>query len=147
MLRPLPLLVALLGLISVSCSSTGKLGGFRNLGGYTKADLATMRMRDLNPLANRAPVVQVQQSTLAAISSERMAQLQESRGFLWFKKPVNWNPPTLPEGSYSNDGSLLPPKSGTLATINADGFLPKSHVASANPRLTAEGRAQDFSIE
>ena len=140
MLRPLPLLVALLGLISVSCSSTGKLGG------YTKADLATMRLRDLNPLAKHPPVVNVDQSTLAAISDERMAQVQERRGFLWFK-PVQWSPPTLPEGSYSNDGSLLPPKSGTLAVLNDDGFLSESHVASANPRLTAEGRAQDFSIE
>lgn len=141
MLRPLPLLVALLALISVSCSSSGKLGG------YTKADLATMRLRDLNPLAQNAPVIQVEQATLAAISEERMAQLRETRGFLWFRKPVNWTPPVLPEGSYSNDGSLLPPKTGTLAVLNSDGFLPENHGASANPRLTAERPAQDFSIE
>ena len=52
MLRPLSLLITLLGLISVSCSSTGKLGGFRNLGGYTKAPTA---MTEASFLPNPAP--------------------------------------------------------------------------------------------
>ena len=140
MFRPAFLLLALLGLLSISCSSTGKLSG-----GYTKGDLATLRLRDLNPLAHRVPVVRVQQSTLKALSEERIAQMYESRGFLWFK-PVNWTPPTLPDGSLAYDGTLLPPKSGTLTVLGTDGYLPESQAERANPRLTAEGR-QDFSIE
>ncbi|MDA0766495.1 MAG: hypothetical protein O3A92_06705 [Verrucomicrobia bacterium] len=141
MFRPLLFFVALLGLASVSCSSVGKIRS-----DYTKADLATLRLRDLNPLARSAPVVHVHQATLQAISEERLAQMQESRGFLWFRKPVNWTPPSLPEGALDANGSLLPPKSGTLAVSNRNGFLPDNQIAASNPRLTAEGR-QDFSIE
>jgi hypothetical protein len=141
MLRPFFLLLTACSLLCVSCSSTGKMKS-----GYTKADLATLRLRDLNPLANKAPVVHANQATMKAISEERLAQLQESRGFLWFRKPVNWTPPTLPEGSYANNGSLLPPKEGSLAVLNADGYLDEDQAARANPSLTAEGR-QDFSIE
>lgn len=142
--RSLFVLLAACGLLFTSCSSVGKLTSIKSP--YTKADLATMRLRDLNPLASRAPVVQVQQATLQAISEERLAQMQESRGFLWFRKPVNWTPPNLPEGALASDGSLLPPKEGTLAVLNADGYLPENHVAGNNSRLTADGH-QDFSIE
>ena len=144
-LRPIPVLLATCGLLSVSCSSVGKLTSSMKTD-YTKADLATLRLRDLNPLANTAPVVKVRQSTLQAISEERLAKLQESRGFLWFRKPVNWTPPNLPEGALEADGTLLPPKEGSLAVLNEGDFLPGQGRAPASPRLTAEG-PQSFSIE
>lgn len=139
-------LVLAAALLFVSCSSTS-ISKLRIPGDYTKADLATMRLRDLNPLANRAPVVPVHQATLRAISEERLAQLNERRGFLWFRKPLNYTPPTLPDGSIALDGSLLPAKTGgSLAVLNVDGYLTAEQVANSSPPLTAEGQ-QGFSIE
>lgn len=152
----LPFLAAACTLLA-SCSNDGlaKSQGFANkgiasikntftrdqIGGYTRADIANLRMRDLNPLAKTPPIVQVQQSTLREMPKERVAFFKK---FSWFsRKPVDYNPPTLPDGALAFDGGLLPAKNGSNATArNTNGELSGTALASAE---NEDG--QEFSIE
>ena len=121
-----PIFAAACGLLA-SCSQTALPGG------YTRADVATLRLRDLNPLAKAPPIVQARQSTLREISVERQSFLQ--RRFAWFHKPVDYNPPALPDGALAFDGALLPPKAGGL---------PGPSLATNGPD---PGDGNNFSIE
>ena len=127
-----PLLAAAACVMLASCSHTPTVG-------FTKADYANLRLRDLNPLAHSPPVVQAQQSTLREISADRRSFLE--RRFAWFRKPVDYTPPTLPDGMLASDGTLLPPKlAGHQAAVNVNGFLP-------DPNLADPGDENGFSIE
>lgn len=132
----LPILAILCGLLA-SCSQTQLTNG------YTKADYANLRLRDLNPMAKSPPIVQAHQTTLREISAARVGFLQ--RRFAWFRKPVDYTPPMLPDGTLAFDGALLPPKSaGSGAAINVGGYLPDPSLASHE--LDAEND-NGFSIE
>lgn len=156
----LPLIAALCALLT-SCSSNGVSGSqnfadkglasikntFKRdtIGGYTRADIANLRMRDLNPLARPPKLVQVRQSTLREIPRGR-------RSFLsWFgRKPVDYTPPTLPEGALAYDGGLLPSKNSTgSGTADRDSLRPDPSLASTGASdPTAELQEEDnFSIE
>lgn len=118
----LPILAAACGLLA-SCSSS------KIPGGYTSGDIANLRLRDLNPLAKNPPIVQAQQSTLREISAERASFWQ--RRFAWFRKPVDYKPPTLPDGALAFDGSLLPAKPGSEGgSVNVGEILPGSSLAA-----------------
>lgn len=132
-MRPhVPILAAACGLLA-SCSQTTLPGG------YTRADVANLRLRDLNPLAATPPIVQARQSTLREISAERQSFLQ--RRFAWFRKPADYNPPALPDGTLAFDGALLPSRGdGQPATIDVAGTLPE-------PSLANNGPEHSFSIE
>ena len=133
---PFLLLAATCGLF-VSCSSP------KIPGGYTRADISNLRLRDLNPLAKSPQIVQVRQSTLREISIERQSFLQ--RRFAWFRKPVDFNPPALPDGALAYDGAILPPRAGgQRAAINVPGTLPEANLAT-NGQESANGNS--FSIE
>lgn len=147
----LPLLAAGCALLA-SCSSTDlasnkAVQGIKNtfqrdtIGGYTRADIANLRMRDLNPLAKTPQLVQVRQSTLQEIPRER-------RGFLsWFgRKPVDYSPPTLPEGTLASDGGLLPAKDGAGPATLDFATLASSRGASSDPGTELEDE-DNFSIE
>ena len=156
----LPIIAAACTLLA-SCSSNGLadskafankgIAGIKNtfkrdkIGGYTRADIANLRMRDLNPLAKTPQLVQVKQSTLREIPRERMAFF---KGFSWFgRKPVDYSPPTLPEGTLAFDGGLLPAKNGAgAATMNFDGLLPEPSLA-ANDHAAELEEEDNFSIE
>ena len=136
----------LIPLIAVACTllsscSSSNLAKVKDtfqrdtIGGYTRADIANLRMRDINPLAKAPPVVQVRQSTLQEIPRERMAFLK--RGFSWFgRKPVDYRPPSLPDGTLAFDGGLLPSKRGNHGPA----------LASADPATELE-EEENFSIE
>ncbi len=120
------------------------------VGGYTRADIATLRMRDLNPLARTPKLVKVKQSTLQKIPRERMAFFK--RFSLFGRKPVDYSPPSLPQGTLAFDGGLLPSKNGAgAATLDFDGLLPEPTLASNNSAANdpaAELEEEDnFSIE
>ena len=133
---PFLLLAATCGLLA-SCAQPTLPGG------YTSADVATLRLRDLNPLAKPPPLVAVRQSTLRAISAERQSFLQ--RRFAWFRKPVDYNPPALPDGALAFDGALLPTRAdGQRAAINIPGTLPEPDLAT---NAQSAGNGNTFSIE
>ena len=152
----LPLIAAGCALLA-SCSSNGlsnskqfaskSLAGIKNtfnrdtIGGYTRGDIANLRMRDLNPLAGTPQLVQVRQSTLQEIPRER-------RGFLsWFgRKPVNYTPPTLPDGTLAFDGGLLPSKDGAGPATLDFATLASSGRSSSDPATELEDE-DNFSIE
>lgn len=126
---------ALCGLLA-SCSHTPTSG-------FTKADYANLRLRDLNPLAGSPPIVQAQQSTLREISAERQSFWE--RRFAWFRKPVDYTPPELPDGMIASDGGILPPKlAGHQSAINTGGYLPDPGLPGTGPE---DDNANGFSIE
>jgi len=156
----LPIIAAACALLA-SCSSNGLtdskafatkgIAGIKKtfkrdtIGGFTRADIATLRMRDLNPLASTPKLVQVKESTLREIPRERMAFFKR---FSWFgRKPVDYSPPSLPAGTLAFDGGLLPAKQGAgPATMDFDGLMPEPTLANHQPDAGQEDE-EGFSIE
>lgn len=137
-------LIAVLCALLASCSGNGLADGKgladkgsadlknpfkRNtIGGFTRADIANLRMRDLNPLARAPRLVKVKQSTLREIQRERRGLLPRL-----VRKPVDYSPPTLPAGALADHGGLLPSKHGTgSGSVAFDGLRPDPVLADAD---------------
>ena len=107
---------------SASCallSSCGAIGSLRNATASGVTKLSQFSVTDLMPA--RVGVVEVREKDLKemplgkerALAYEAKKQAIASRqggGFWFFKGPVDFKEPTLPNEAGATDGSLLPPR-------------------------------------
>ena len=133
------------------------LFAFSSCSSSRHADLATFKLRDLTrfgrPQILKISKKEVQELEQAERGSRQVASLgsrHQARIPVTTRAPVDYVPPSLPDGALPFDGSILPPKTGgNSALLDVRGSVPgQRYTAPSYPAPPYDSAIpQNFSIE